>query len=81
MTTTQEDTNPQAGGEDQRQKYAALAAQYANRVVRLLEGRSAIEDRASKGPLEAREPLEVARIYASVADVYARLAGGTGADQ
>lgn len=63
-----------SAGEVERTTYSEFAAQYAKRAVRLLEGRSAAEDRISKLPLEARQPLEVAGMYAAVADVYARLA-------
>lgn len=63
-----------SAGEVERTTYGEVAAEYAKRAVRLLEGKSAAEDRISKLPLEARQPLEVAGMYAAVADVYARLA-------
>lgn len=62
-------------GEVERMGYSELAAEYAKRAARLLEGKSATPDRISKLSLEARTPLESAQIYTDIADVYARLSG------
>jgi hypothetical protein len=66
--------------EAQREAYATLAAENASRAARLLEGETAVDGRTA-GRVEARNPIECAQIYATVAETYARLAGGTGAGQ
>jgi hypothetical protein len=63
-----------SGGQMDRAEWTARAEEYAHRAVRLLEGRTAVDARTAQ-PLEARSPIESAQVYASLADVYARLAG------
>lgn len=72
---TDENSEPGGAGETDadRGQYRELAAQYAQRAVRLLEGKPGQERVGRTDP--ERDPAEAARIYVSIADVYARLAG------
>jgi hypothetical protein len=61
------------GGDMDRTEWTSRAEEYAKRAVRLLEGKTAVEG-ATAHPIEARNPIDCARQYATIADVYARLA-------
>jgi hypothetical protein len=63
-----------SGSELDRAKWIPLAEEYARRAVRLLEGKPSIPDGLSAGTRESRNPMDTARTYAALADVYARLA-------
>lgn len=61
-------------GDAERQEYARLAAQYAGRAAGLLKSETEPLASGRRSESEKQDPTGTARVYVSIADVYARLA-------